>query len=74
MSILKVARMGHPTLREKARRVEGDEFKDPAFQTLVDDMIETMHEYAGVGLAGPQVHERRRVFVAVLNDDEAPLR
>jgi peptide deformylase len=70
MSILKVARMGHPVLREKARPVEKAEFKDPAFQRLVDDMIETMHEYAGVGLAGPQVHEGRRVFVALLDDGD----
>jgi peptide deformylase len=72
MSILKVARMGHPVLREKARPVEKADFRDPAFQKLVDDMIETMHEYAGVGLAGPQVHEGRRLFVAVLHEaDEA---
>jgi peptide deformylase len=72
MSILKVARMGHPVLREKALPVEKAEFKDPAFQKLIDDMIETMHEYAGVGLAGPQVHEPRRVFVALLDEqDEA---
>jgi peptide deformylase len=70
MSILKVARMGHPVLRERARPVEKAEFKDPAFQQLVDDMIETMHEYAGVGLAGPQVHEGRRVFVALLDEHD----
>lgn len=70
MSILKVARMGHPVLREKAHPVEKAAFKDPAFQKLVDDMIETMHEYAGVGLAGPQVHEGRRVFVALLDEQE----
>lgn len=70
MSILKVARMGHPVLREKARPVEKAEFKDSAFQKLVDDMIETMHEYAGVGLAGPQVHEGLRLFVALLDEGD----
>lgn len=70
MSILKVARMGHPVLREKARPVEKHEFKAPAFQKLVDDMIETMHEYSGVGLAGPQVHEGRRLFVALLDEGD----
>ncbi len=70
MSILKVARMGHPVLREKARPVEKAEFRDPAFQKLVDDMIETMHEYAGVGLAGPQVHEGLRLFVALLDEGD----
>jgi len=69
MSILKVARMGHPVLRERARPVEMSELKDPLFQKLIDDMVETMHEYHGVGLAAPQVHEGVRLFVAVLDDD-----
>lgn len=69
MSILKVARMGHPVLRRRARPVEKREIADPAFQKLIDDMVETMHEYAGVGLAGPQVHDGRRVFVAQLEED-----
>jgi peptide deformylase len=69
MSILKVARMGHPVLRERARPVEPSELKHPLMQKLIDDMIETMHEYHGVGLAGPQVHESLRVFVALFGDD-----
>jgi peptide deformylase len=69
MSILKVARMGHPVLRERARPIDKTEIKDPFFQKLIDDMIETMHEYHGVGLAGPQVHEGLRLFVAMLDDD-----
>ncbi|HOC17874.1 MAG TPA: peptide deformylase, partial [Vicinamibacterales bacterium] len=63
MSILKVARMGHPVLRERARRVEPAEIKTPAFQKLVDDMIETMREYDGIGLAAPQVHEKVRLAI-----------
>ncbi|MCC6989862.1 MAG: peptide deformylase [Acidobacteria bacterium] len=70
MSILKVSRMGHPVLRQKARPVERSEIKDPRFQKFIDDMIETMHEYSGVGLAGPQVHEGLRLFVAMLDDDD----
>jgi peptide deformylase len=69
MSILKVARMGHPVLRERAQPVDKSDIKDPFFQKLIDDMIETMHEYHGVGLAGPQVHEGLRLFVAMLDDD-----
>jgi len=69
MSILKVARMGHPVLRERARPVDTSELKDPLFQKLIDDMVETMHEYHGVGLAAPQVHEGVRLFVAVLDDE-----
>jgi peptide deformylase len=64
MSILKVARMGHPVLRQKARALEPTEVRTPAFQKLVDDMMETMYEYEGIGLAAPQVHESVRLFVA----------
>ena len=66
MSILKVARMGHPVLRAKARALSASDIRTAEFQKLVDDMIETMVEYHGVGLAGPQVHEGLRVFVADL--------
>ena len=69
MSILKVARMGHPVLRERARPLELGELKHPLLQKLIDDMIETMHEYHGVGLAAPQVHEEIRIFVALLEED-----
>ena len=73
MSILKVARMGHPVLRAKARLIEKADIKGPLIQKLIDDMLETMTEYHGVGLAAPQVHEDVRLFVAGLdaaNDDE----
>jgi peptide deformylase len=70
MAILKVSRMGHPVLRRAARAVERSEIRDPRFQKLVDDMIETMHEYNGVGLAAPQVHEGLRVFVAMLDSGD----
>jgi peptide deformylase len=69
MSILKVARLGHPVLRERARTLDRSEIQLPAVQKLLDDMIETMREYHGVGLAAPQVHEGVRIFVAALNDD-----
>ena len=69
MSILKVARMGHPVLRAKARAVDRSEIKGAAIQKLIDDMIDTMVEYHGVGLAAPQVHEGVRLFVASLDAD-----
>ena len=72
MSILKVARMGHPVLRERARPVAKSDLRDPLMQKLIDDMIDTMHEYHGVGLAAPQVHEGLRLFVALLEDDPGP--
>jgi peptide deformylase len=69
MSILKVARMGHPVLRERGRPLERADLKKPAIQKLIDDMVETMHEYSGVGLAAPQVHYSLRLFVALLDED-----
>ena len=69
MSILKVARMGHPVLRQTARSVAPSDLKDPMMQRLINDMIDTMHEYHGVGLAAPQIHEDLRLFVALLDDD-----
>ena len=63
MSILKVARLGHPVLRQKASDVEIADIKAGKFRALIDDMIETMHAYEGVGLAGPQVHLPMRIFV-----------
>jgi peptide deformylase len=69
MSILKVARMGHPVLRRRARALDKTELKNPLLQKFFDDMIDTMYEYNGVGLAGPQVHEGLRVFVAMLDEE-----
>jgi peptide deformylase len=69
MSILKVARMGHPVLRQRGRLLEKNDLRNPLTQKLIDDMIETMHEYNGVGLAAPQVHASLRLFVALLVDD-----
>src|SRR3954463_11853389 len=75
MSILKVARMGHPVLRARAKALEPADIKSARIQQLIDDMFETMQEYQGVGLAAPQVHQSLRIFVAgfapgVDDDDE----
>jgi len=69
MSILKVARMGHPVLRERARPLDKADIRSAAIQKLIDDMIDTMNEYHGVGLAAPQVHEGVRLFVALLDEE-----
>ena len=63
MAILKVARMGHPILRRIADWVPPEGILTPAVQQLIDDLIETMHEYDGAGLAAPQVHVSRQVVV-----------
>lgn len=61
--LLKIARMGHPVLREKAVPVSADEIASPEFQDFIDSMHATMLEYDGVGLAAPQVHVSKRVVV-----------
>jgi peptide deformylase len=63
MAILKVARLGHPVLRKPAEPVPVDEIRSPEIQRLVDDMVETMREYNGAGLAANQVHTLRRICV-----------
>ena len=70
MSILKVARMGHPVLRTKAEPIPPGEITRSRIQRLIDDMFETMREYSGIGLAAPQVHESLRLFVAGLRPAE----
>ena len=67
MSILKVARMGHPVLRTRAQAIERGDIKSAAVQRLIEDMIDTMSEYHGVGLAAPQVHESLRLFVVAFD-------
>src|SRR6266699_7068623 len=57
MSILKVCRLGHPVLRMEAQRLSPAALASSKIQTLIDDMMVTMVEYYGVGLAAPQIHE-----------------
>src|SRR3954466_13249855 len=61
--------MGHPVLRAVAKPLDRGEIKSVAIQRLIDDLIDTMVEYHGVGLAAPQVHESVRIFVATLDVD-----
>ncbi len=60
MTILKIETLDNPILRKKARPVTNF---DDDFQELIDNMIETMREANGVGLAGPQVNQPLRVTV-----------
>jgi peptide deformylase len=66
--ILKVARLGFPSLRIASSPVPADRIKTPEFQRLIDDMIETMYEYNGVGLAAPQVHLPIQLAVLEVHD------
>lgn len=61
MAILKIARMGHPVLTRLAEPIV--EPQAPEVRRLIRDMLETMVDAQGIGLAAPQVHESRRVIV-----------
>lgn len=61
MAILKIARMGHPVLARKSTPIADP--TAPEIRALVDDMIETMIDADGAGLAAPQVHVTLRLVI-----------
>lgn len=63
MAIRKIAQLGEPVLRRVARSLSVEELKGTGIQTLIDDMIETMRDADGAGLAAPQVYESVQVCV-----------
>jgi peptide deformylase len=69
MPILKIARMGHPILRKKARKLTTKEITSPGIAKLVQDMIETLHDASGLGLAAPQVHESIQLAIIEFDAD-----
>ena len=69
MPVLPMRIVPNPILRQKAKRVST---MGPSLQRLIDDMIETMHDAHGVGLAANQVGVLQRVIVIQLPEDEAP--
>ncbi len=70
MAILEILHCGHPTLRKKAKAVRR---VTPGTRRLADDMLETIVEAPGAGLAAPQVGELVRVIVARHEEDEVQL-
>jgi peptide deformylase len=69
MAILKVARLGHPVLRQPADPVPVEAIRTPEIQRLIDDMVETMREYSGAGLAANQVHTLKQICVIEVKDN-----
>ena len=69
MSILKIARMGHPVLERRARRVPNP--TAPEIRRLVADMAETLADIGGAGLAAPQVHTPLRVVIFETPEEDA---
>jgi peptide deformylase len=67
MAIRKIARMGHPVLRVRAEDVADPQA--PEIRRLIHDMLETMLDADGLGIAAPQVYEPRRVVMFFVPDD-----
>lgn len=63
MAIREIAKLGNPILRERAAEVAPDEIAAPETQQLIDDMIETMREASGAGIAAPQVSVSKRIVL-----------
>jgi len=72
MAILPIFRMGNPLLRIPASAVAPEALAEVATQQLIDDMIETMHEADGVGLAAPQIGVDWQLFVYQAEDENDP--
>lgn len=69
MALRQIRQEGDEILRKKSREVEIDDIAGEKIQSLIDDMIETMHHYNGVGLAAVQVGILKRVIVIDIEDD-----
>ena len=61
MAIRKIAQIGHPVLRQRAREVTLEELRSPGMQQFIDDLVETMRDANGAGLAAIQVYETIRI-------------
>lgn len=73
MAIRKIAQIGHPVLREVAREVSREELAQPSTQRFIDDLVETMRDADGAGLAAIQVYEPIRICaVEVRNNPRYP--
>jgi peptide deformylase len=70
VTVREIATIGHPVVRERARELTRDELRSPQMQRLVDDLIDTMRDARGAGLAANQVHEPVRI--AVVEVDHNP--
>ncbi len=73
MAIRNIRYQGDEILKKKSREVSEEDIKSEKIQDLIDDMIETMHKYNGVGLAGVQVGILKRIVVIDLYDGHGPI-
>ncbi len=69
MAIRKIAQIGHPVLRQVARDITREELITPATQQLIDDLVETMRDADGAGLAAIQIYEPIRIVAIEVRDN-----
>jgi peptide deformylase len=69
MAILKIASIGHPVLRDVAKKLTREELLSAETQTFIDDLVETMRDANGAGLAAPQVHRSLAICAIEVKDN-----
>lgn len=69
MALRRIAQIGHPVLRRRADELTPDALAAPEIQRLIDDMIETMRDVGGAGIAAPQVYESLRICVVEVKNN-----
>jgi peptide deformylase len=69
VTLLKIAQLGHPVLRQRAREITPEELASPATQQFIDDLVETMRDANGAGLAAIQVYNAVRIVAVEVNDN-----
>jgi peptide deformylase len=69
VTLLKIAHVGNPILRQRAREVTREELATPAMQRFIDDLVETMRDANGAGIAAIQVHKPIRIFAVEVQDN-----
>jgi peptide deformylase len=69
VTLLKIAHIGNPLLRQRSRELTREELRSPETQRFIDDLIETMRDANGAGIAAPQVHNPVRIFVVEVKDN-----
>lgn len=69
VTLLKIAHIGHPVLRQRAREIDKDELLGAETQQFIDDLVETMRDANGAGLAAIQVHRPVRIAAVEVQDN-----
>ncbi len=69
MTLRKIAHIGHPVLRETARATTLEELASPEMQNFIDDLVDTMRDANGAGLAATQIYAPVRIFAVEVKDN-----